>query len=63
MEEQEKYISEMNYFTGDVPEPVKIFMQSTYPAIKAELENSDIINSSGFEVLGIYRLPSKALPV
>jgi hypothetical protein len=25
MEEQEKYISEMNYFTGDVPEPVKIF--------------------------------------
>jgi len=27
---------------------------------KTELENADIINSSGFHVLGIYRLPSKA---
>jgi SAM-dependent methyltransferase len=53
-------ISEMNYFTSDVPEPVQIFMQNAYPAIKTEPENSDIINSSGFEVLGIYRLPSKA---
>ncbi len=53
-------ISEMNYFTSDVPEPLKIFMQKAYPAIKTEPENSDIINSSGFEVLGIYRLPSKS---
>ena len=53
-------ISEMNYFTSDVPEPVKIFMQNAYPAIKTEPENSDIINSSEFEVLGICRLPSKA---
>ena len=53
-------ISEMNYFTSDVPEPVKIFMRSVYPAIKTEPENSDIINSSGFEDLGIHRLPSKA---
>ena len=53
-------ISEMNYFTSDIPEPVQIFMQNAYPAIKTETENSDIINSSGFEVLGIYRLPSKA---
>jgi len=53
-------ISEMNYFSGDVPEPVKIFMQKTYPAVRTEPENSDIINSSGFEVLGIYRLPSKS---
>lgn len=53
-------ISEMNYFTSDVPEAVKIFMQNAYPAIKTESENSYIVNSSGFEVLGIYRLPSKA---
>jgi cyclopropane fatty-acyl-phospholipid synthase-like methyltransferase len=53
-------ISEMNYFTGEVPEPVKIFMQNAYPAIKTESENSDIVNSSGFEVLVIHRLPSKA---
>ncbi len=53
-------ISEMNYFTSDVPEPAKIFMQNAYPAIKTEPENADIINSSGFEVLGIHRLPSNA---
>jgi ubiquinone/menaquinone biosynthesis C-methylase UbiE len=53
-------ISEMNYFTSEVPEPVKAFMQNAYPAIKTESENSDIVNSSGFEVLGIPRLPSKA---
>jgi SAM-dependent methyltransferase len=53
-------ISEMNYFTSDVPEPVIKFMLNAYPAIITEPENSDIINSSGFEVLGIYRLPSKA---
>ncbi len=53
-------ISEMNYFTIDVPEPIKVFMQNAYPAIKTEPENSDIINSSGFKILGIYRLPSKA---
>jgi cyclopropane fatty-acyl-phospholipid synthase-like methyltransferase len=53
-------ISEMNYFTSDVPEPLILFMQNVYPAIKTEPENSDIINSSGFEVSGVYRLPSKA---
>ena len=53
-------ISEMNYFTNKVPEPVKKYMQNAYPAIKTESENADIINSSGFAVLGIHRLPSKA---
>ncbi|MGD2186302.1 MAG: class I SAM-dependent methyltransferase [Desulfobacterales bacterium] len=53
-------ISEMNYFTSEVPQAVNIFMQNAYPAIKTESENSSIVNSSGFEVLGIHRLPSKA---
>ena len=53
-------ISEMNYFTSEVPEAVKKLMQNVYPAIKTELENADIINSSRFEVSGIHRLPSKA---
>ena len=53
-------ISEMNYFTSEVPETVKIYMKKVYPAIKTEQENSDIINSSGFKVLGIHRLPSMA---
>ena len=53
-------VSEMSYFNSEVPEPVKIYMQKAYPAIKTEQENSGIINSSGFKVLGIHRLPSKA---
>jgi len=53
-------VSEMNYFTSEVPESVKNFMQKAYPAIKSEQENADIINSSGFKVLGIHRLPSRA---
>jgi len=53
-------ISEMNYFTNEVPEPVNAFMQNAYPAIKTEPDNSDIINLSGFEVLGVHRLSSKA---
>ncbi len=53
-------ISEMNYFTNEVPETVLTYMQNAYPDIKTESENSEIIRSSGFEILGIYRLPSKA---
>ena len=53
-------ISEMNYFTSEVPEPVRVYMQNGYPTIGTESENSDFVNSSGFEILGIHRLPSKA---
>ena len=53
-------VSEMNYFNSDVPEPVKMYMQKAYPAIKTEQENAEIINSSGFTGLGIHRLPSRA---
>jgi cyclopropane fatty-acyl-phospholipid synthase-like methyltransferase len=53
-------VSEMSYFTSEVPEPVRVYWQKAYPAIGTESENSDRANSSGFEVLGIHRLPSKA---
>jgi len=53
-------ISEMNYFTSEVPEPVRVYMQHAYPTIGTESENSGYVNSSGFEILGIHRLPSKA---
>jgi len=53
-------VSEMNYFTSEVPKSVKLFLKKVYPAIKTEQENSDIINSSGFKVLGVHRLPSRA---
>jgi len=53
-------VSEMSYFTSEVPEPVRVYLQKAYPTIGTELENSVSANSSGFEVLGIHRLPSKA---
>lgn len=52
-------ISEMNYFSNDVPQIVTQYMKTAYPGIKTEAENVDLINSSGFEVLGLHRLPSK----
>ena len=52
-------ISEMNYFTSEVPEPVRVYWQNAYPTIGTESENSNHANSSGFEILGIHRLPSK----
>ncbi len=53
-------ISEMNYFTSEVPEPVRNYWQNAYPTIGTESENSNHAHSSGFEILGIHRLPSKA---
>ena len=53
-------ISEMNYFTNEIPDAVRGFMQNVYPAIKTEQENTDIINSSGFIALSLHRLPSQA---
>ena len=53
-------ISEMNYFISEVPGPVRVYMQNAYPTIGTESENSDHANSSGFEILGIHRWPSKA---
>ena len=52
-------ISEMNYFTSEVPESVRVYWQNAYPTIGTESENSNYANSSGFEILGIHRLPSK----
>jgi len=53
-------ISEMNYFSNDVQESVVHYMKNAYPGIKTESKNIDLINSSGFDVLAVHRLPSKA---
>jgi len=53
-------ISEMSYFTSEVPESVRVYWQNAYPTIGTESENSNHAYSSGFEILGIHRLPSKA---
>jgi serine/threonine-protein kinase HipA len=53
-------VSEMNYFTKEAPETIRIQMDRFYPQIKSESENVDIILDAGFEVLGVHRLPAKA---
>ncbi|MBC2704641.1 MAG: hypothetical protein HGJ91_08900 [Desulfobacula sp.] len=53
-------ISELSYFTSNIPESVRVYWQNAYPAIGTESENSNHANSSGFEILRIHRLPSKA---
>ena len=53
-------VSEMNYFSDDIPDIVAQYMKSAYPGIKTESTNADLINSSGFEVLAVHRLPSNA---
>jgi SAM-dependent methyltransferase len=53
-------VSEMNFFTSEVPESVRVYWLNAYPAIGTESENSKHANLSGFEILGIHRLPAKA---
>lgn len=53
-------ISEMNYFSENTSDEIKQFMKNLYPGIKTEKENIALINSSGFNVLGVHRLPSSA---
>ena len=53
-------ISEMNYFSKDVPDNVVQYMKHAYPGIKTESENRELINSSGFKLLALHRLPPSA---
>lgn len=53
-------LSEMNYFTTQPPEIVSQYMKSAYPAISNKSQNSDLIKTAGFKLLGIFRLPSQA---
>ena len=53
-------ISELNYFTNDIKNVIVDYMQNLYPGIKTESENVALITASGFECLGLHRLPSEA---
>lgn len=53
-------VSELSWFTGDIPEAARDYWQHAYPAIGSEAENAARADASGFEVLGIHRLPSQA---
>lgn len=53
-------ISELDYFSDDVPEAAAEYMKRMYPDIKTESGNVALINASGYEVLGTHRLPTEA---
>lgn len=53
-------ISEMNYLSTDVPQSLGRCMKNLYPDIRTEAANVDLINSRGFEVLAVHRLPARA---
>ena len=53
-------VSEINWFTDDIPAAVMEYWQAAYPHIAGEKENEARASSAGFEVLGIYRLPAEA---
>jgi len=53
-------ISEISWFTDDVPEPARAYWQNAYPMMGSEAENIDRANRSGFSILSTYRLPSHA---
>ena len=53
-------ISEMNYFSAQVPESTARYLKHLYPGIETEAANVELINSTGFEVLGVHRLPATA---
>ena len=53
-------ISEISWFTDHIPQPVLDFWQEAYPQIANESKNAKLARSSGFEVLGVHRLPTQA---
>jgi serine/threonine-protein kinase HipA len=53
-------ISEMSWFTDNVPEPAIAYWQNAYPMMGTEVENIDRANRSGFSVVSTHRLPSQA---
>jgi serine/threonine-protein kinase HipA len=53
-------ISEMSWFTDNVPEPASTYWQNAYPMMGTEAENIERANRSGFSVLSTHRLPSQA---
>ncbi|NJO20158.1 MAG: class I SAM-dependent methyltransferase [Spirulinaceae cyanobacterium RM2_2_10] len=53
-------ISELSWFTDDVPEPAIAFWQNAYPTMGNEAENIDRAHRSGFSILSTRRLPSQS---
>ncbi|WP_228016435.1 class I SAM-dependent methyltransferase [Leptolyngbya ectocarpi] len=53
-------ISEMSWFTDDVPKAASAYWQNAYPIMGTEAENIARASRSGFSILATHRLPSQA---
>lgn len=53
-------LSEMTWFTDDVPKPARNYWQAAYPTMGTRRENIDRANRSGFSLLATHQLPSQA---
>ncbi len=53
-------ISEISWFTSDIPDALRRYWESVYPAIAGEAENIARAKASGFDVISTHRLPSQA---
>jgi SAM-dependent methyltransferase len=52
-------ISEMCWFTDDIPGPAREYWAAAYPGMGSEEQNIEHARKSGFNVLGTHRLPSR----
>jgi ubiquinone/menaquinone biosynthesis C-methylase UbiE len=53
-------ISELSWFTEDIPAPAQVYWQQAYPALASEADNCQTALAQGFQVLGVERLPAEA---
>lgn len=53
-------VSEITWFSHDIPDEVRKYWMAAYPHIAGEAENAARARAAGFEVLGIHRLPTGA---
>ena len=53
-------ISEMNYFAAEPSAALRRFFRDAYPGIRAESANAASIESSGFDLVAVHRLPAQA---
>ena len=53
-------ISEISWFSDNIPDDILKYWQEGYPHMAGEAENAERAVASGFDVIGIHRLPSEA---
>ena len=53
-------ISEMTWFTDDIPDAPRRYWEEAYPAIADEAENTARAKAAGFDVVSTTRLPAQA---